>query len=137
MITPYAYDSKIMQIYDKMCDMKVAIICSSVLLKQALSIFLKDYVSSYKSCDFVICDKKINIEKPSFIIGNFEGSNLPIPFGKTNLIITLERYFKQLKQSQKPKDKKAINFEELEDKIALACKKFEQEIIQIIKDSHE
>jgi hypothetical protein len=107
------------------------------LLKQALSIFLKEYITSYKSCDFVISDRKIEIEKPSFVIGNFQGANLPIPFSKSTLIIALEKYYRIQQNSKKEQQPSKIDFDQLQSKISQACKKFEQEIIHIIKEAYE
>ena len=51
--------------------MKVALVCQSLLLSRALKSFLGDIVVPYKQCDFVISDKKIELD---LIIDNKEKS---------------------------------------------------------------
>lgn len=48
--------------------MKIAIVCQSLLLSKALKTFLAEMIVSYKQCDFVISDKKIELDKPVFYL---------------------------------------------------------------------
>ena len=64
--------------------MKVAVVCQSLLLSKALHSFLGELIVPYKQCDFVISDKKIELDKPIFHISTLEGELL-IPFSKSTL----------------------------------------------------
>jgi hypothetical protein len=105
--------------------MKIALICNSILLKKSLEIFLKEYLCSYKVCDFVISDKQIDIQKPLFIIG----TDLKLPFSKSSLILKLDKFYKKQKRDQNPNDLK-----ELEKKIEEIINNFKDEILDAIKE---
>ena len=75
--------------------MKIALVCQSLLLSRALKSFLGDMIVPYKQCDFVISDKKIELDKPIFYISSHEG-NLVIPFSKSSLHIELDKFFQHL-----------------------------------------
>lgn len=83
--------------------MKIALISNSLLLDRSLEIYLKDYITSYKQCDFVVSTEKIEqSDKPVFLIGDYEDSNLKKPFTKEILLERLESFFLKL-QKQDPK----------------------------------
>ena len=110
--------------------MKVALVCQSLLLSRALKSFLGDTITPYKQCDFVISDKKIELDKPVFLLSHSEG-DLIIPFSKSALLIELDKFFKSLNAP------KMVNTDPLhhtlEEKIAQITDKFRAELIETIR----
>lgn len=107
--------------------MKVAVKCNSILLDNALNIFLKPSLTSVKHCDFVVTDGKIKCEKPLFIIGK----HIKKPFSKEELLSTLADF----SQKENPKVSKENGI--LEKKIEDLTKKFSQDLVNLIKDYYE
>lgn len=95
--------------------MKIALICDSLLLDRSLEMYLKEYLTSYKLCDFVVATQPVESQKPIFLIGDFEGANLKIPFTRELLLQELDTFYQSLKGSlsddmaQEMRDIKAIN----------------------------
>lgn len=116
--------------------MKIALACQSILLEKALKIFLAPYLSTYKHCDFVISDKKIEIEKPLFFVSS-ENSHLDMPFSKSSLLLELENFFDSLEPKQNESLHVKKNFHELEEKILLLTEEFRENLVQTIKDYYE
>lgn len=121
--------------------MKIALACQSVLLEKSLEIFLKNYITPYKQCDFVISDKKIEIEKPLFYIATDE-SDLNIPFSNTKLLLEIEKFFnenclKRDKSIQIKSSEQGLKTNELEDKITKLTDEFRTNLIGIIKEYYE
>lgn len=112
--------------------MKVAIICQSLLLSRALKSFLGERVVPYKQCDFVISDKKIELDKPIFFLNNEEGE-LSIPFSKATLLLGLERYYQTLCEPE-VLICETIPSDVLEDKIVALTEKFRQELILTLRE---
>ncbi|MBX7490394.1 hypothetical protein [Helicobacter turcicus] len=77
--------------------MKVALICDSLLLDRSLEMYLKEYLTSYKMCDFVVATQHVESQKPVFLIGDMEGAQLKIPFTKELLLKELESFYHLLK----------------------------------------
>ncbi len=119
--------------------MKISIICDSLLLKNSLEIFLKDNITTYKNSDIVLSDKKIDIDKPLFLIGSFEDADIAVPFSKSSLLIGLEKvYRKRVKKRENKKlkkDKKKVwKLEREIDKLTL---KFREDLIKTIREFYE
>ena len=112
--------------------MKVAIICQSLLLSRALKSFLGESVVPYKQCDFVISDKKIELDKPIFFLNNEEGE-LSIRFSKAGLLLSLEQYYQTLCEPEEP-ILPAVPADVLEDKIVALTEKFRQELILTLRE---
>lgn len=112
--------------------MKVAVVCQSLLLNKALQLFLGELIVPYKQCDFVISDKKIELDKPIFHISAVEGELL-IPFAKSTLLIELERFYTSLSHCN-PQTMALPIPEILEDKIVALTERFRQELIQTLRD---
>lgn len=96
--------------------MKIALICDSLLLDRSLEMYLKEYLTSYKLCDFVVATQPVESQKPVFLIGDFEGANLKIPFTRELLLQELEAFYQSLKGgsfsediAQEMRDIKAMN----------------------------
>lgn len=76
--------------------MKIAIECQDIIVERALQLFLKPYLSRKKDCDFLVCDEKIDFEKPQFIISK-HSPQLSFPFSKDELIASLHEFDASLK----------------------------------------
>ncbi|MBL0687684.1 MAG: hypothetical protein JJV95_05500 [Sulfurospirillum sp.] len=116
--------------------MKIALVCQSVLLEKSLKIFLKNYITSYKQCDFVICDRKIKIDKPCFYILP-EDSHLVTPFSKSTLLLKVENFYNALSDKKSEKNQKKISSKELEKKIIELTDNFKNNLITTIKDYYD
>lgn len=81
--------------------MKIALICDSLLLDRSLEMYLKEYLTSYKMCDFVVATQPVESQKPVFLIGNMEGAHLKIPFTKELLLKELESFYHALNEESK------------------------------------
>ena len=77
--------------------MKIALICDSLLLDRSLEMYLKEYLTSYKLCDFVVATQFVESQKPVFLIGNFEGADLKIPFTRDLLLQELEAFDRKVR----------------------------------------
>lgn len=119
--------------------MKIALACKSILLEKSLEIFLQEYLAPYKKCDFVISDKNLEIDKPLFYISTAD-SDLNIPFSKSSLILTIDKFYTSLTQGESPKNLeivKKVDIDELEGKITDLTDNFRKELINIIREYHE
>ncbi len=115
--------------------MKIAIVCQSLLLSRALKRFLGDMIVPYKQCDFVISDKKIELDKPIFYVSSAEG-NLVIPFSKSSLFIELDKFYQHLLMMHSSVDDmlpQTKNTHGLEEKITALTEKFRADLIQTIR----
>ena len=115
--------------------MKIALVCQSLLLNKALNSFLGENIVPYKQCDFVISDKKIELDKPVFYISAHEG-NLLIPFSKSSLFIELDKFFQQIilrgniDDLMMPERSSGL----LEERINALTEKFRVELIKTLRD---
>ncbi len=73
--------------------MKIALISNSLLLTKSLEIYLRDYLTSYKMCDFIVATEPMEANKPVFLIGDFSETNLNKPFTKEILLEKLESFY--------------------------------------------
>lgn len=116
--------------------MKIAVVCQSLLLSRALKSFLGDAIVAYKQCDFVISDKKIELDKPVFYIASSEG-NLNIPFSKSTLLLELDKFFQHLLMVQNSMDGLMSDLPKstyaLEEKITALTDQFRTDLIQTIR----
>ncbi|TXE78293.1 ornithine carbamoyltransferase [Campylobacter peloridis] len=71
--------------------MKIALECKDLILEKTLEIALKDFLVLKKDCDFIICDEKINTQKPQFII-NKKSNFLTLPFSIEELLCALNDF---------------------------------------------
>lgn len=122
--------------FEKVVFMKIALACQSILLEKTLKIFLSSYLTSYNHCDFVISDRKIEIEKPLFYISNND-SNLNLPFSKGTLIMALEKFYTSLQTKLENSLDIKKDFGKLEEKIVLLTEEFRENLIQTIKEYYE
>ncbi|EAK9944637.1 ornithine carbamoyltransferase [Campylobacter lari] len=71
--------------------MKIALECKDLILEKTLEIALKDFLVLKKDCDFLVCDEKINTQKPQFII-NKKSNFLTPPFNMQELLNALNDF---------------------------------------------
>ena len=79
--------------------MKISFECDCVLLEESLKLFLRDFISPRKDCDFIVADKKIEAKKPVFVIAE-HSPHLKIPFSKEALISALEEFYSAIQFSE-------------------------------------
>ena len=79
--------------------MKISFECDCILLGESLRIFLRDFISPRKDCDFIVADKKIEAKKPVFVIAE-HSPHLKIPFSKEALISALEEFYSAIQFSE-------------------------------------
>ncbi len=112
--------------------MKVALVCDSPLLKKSLEIYLKESVSAYEECDFVISDKKVKSKKPVLFIGKEEGAVLKVPFSKEEVLSkTQQFYLRHLDDGAETEESEALKRE-----LAKLNKKHKEKIERIIREFH-
>lgn len=118
--------------------MKIALECKDIILERALQLFLKEHLSRKKDCDFLICDEKVEFEKPQFLISK-RSSQLAVPFSKVQLLQALGEFNSALQRlAEQIADEK---IKALEDKIEIMAEEFRQqyqsdidEAIGVLKD---
>ena len=79
--------------------MKISFECDCVLLEESLRLFLRDFISLRKDCDFIVADRKIETKKPVFMIAE-HSPHLQIPFSKEALISALEEFYSAIQFSE-------------------------------------
>ena len=118
--------------------MKISLECKDIILERALQLFLKEHLSRKKDCDFLICDEKVEFEKPQFLISK-RSSQLAVPFSKAQLLQALSEFNDALQRlAEQIADEK---IKALEDKIEIMAEEFRQqyqsdidEAIGVLKD---
>lgn len=111
--------------------MKIALVCNSVLLNEALKIFLKPYLTNLKDANIVVSDQKLDIDKPVFIINNTKHAHLQKPFSMSHLIIAIENFYKENKVMDKYsfEDDKVLQYE-----LEVLVKDFTDKLYKLIKE---
>lgn len=79
--------------------MKVSFECDCILLGESLRLFLRDFISPRKDCDFIVADKKVEAKKPVFVIAE-HSPHLKIPFSKEALVSALEEFYSAIQFSE-------------------------------------
>ena len=125
--------------------MKVAVACQSPLLQKSLEIFLNKYLSSSKRSDIIIRDEECLQEKKCFYIASNEKADLLKPFSKSQLILALEKRYKELyakRVTQEPEvqievAQEAMDFSILEKRISYLTQEYQENILRIVKAFYE
>ncbi|MDE6885531.1 MAG: hypothetical protein K2P17_00595 [Helicobacteraceae bacterium] len=79
--------------------MKINILCKSPLLQKTLDSYLKEYITNYDECDFIIFDEiDENFNKPICLINFNEDSDIRRPIYKESLLSDLEKFNKQVEE---------------------------------------
>ncbi|WP_345993632.1 hypothetical protein [Sulfurimonas sp. HSL-1716] len=131
--------------------MKVAVKCESPLLQKSLELFLGKYLSPLKSCDVVISDQKLDIDKKSIYISDDENADLVKPFSRSQLILALEKLIKSDKEAKnilslvEDIDQKEeagykhgeLDFRFLQERIEKLTKEYQENLIKTIRAFYE
>ena len=122
--------------------MKISFECDCILLGESLRIFLRDFISPRKDCDFIVADKKIEAKKPVFVIAE-HSPHLKIPFSKEVLISALEEFYSAIQFSEPvapsrtatPAKEEAAsqNGSNLELEVSNLIDKFKEELLAILR----
>lgn len=122
--------------------MKISFECDCILLGESLRLFLRDFISPKKDCDFIVADKKIEAKKPVFVIAE-HSPHLKIPFSKEALISALEEFYSAIQFSEPlapsraaaPAKEKAApqNGSNLELEVSNLIDKFKEELLAVLR----
>ncbi len=83
----------------------------------------------------MISDKKIDSEKPLFVISDQKGANLNKPFSKSRLLKALEEYYKKIKPPRNIITVASKSVEnELESKVKKITENFVTELLGAIRE---
>lgn len=128
--------------------MKVAVECKSPLLQKSLELFLANYLSSLKHCDIVVRDVECLNDERCFYISNKTNADLMKPFSKSQLILALEKRYKERKEdevvvadegarSAQKIENEAMDFDILEKRIEYLTKEYQENILRAVKAFYE
>ena len=122
--------------------MKISFECDCVLLEESLKLFLRDFISLRKDCDFIVADRKIETKKPVFVIAELS-PHLQIPFSKEALISALEEFYSAIQFSEPaaPSHTSAFAFaaavqqngSNLELEVSNLIDKFKEELLALLR----
>ena len=122
--------------------MKISFECDCVLLEESLKLFLRDFISPRKDCDFIVADKKIEAKKPVFVIAE-HSPHLQIPFSKEALVSALEEFYSAIQFSEPaaPSHTSAFAFaaavqqngSNLELEVSNLIDKFKEELLALLR----
>ncbi len=119
--------------------MKLCIMCQSTLLQKALEYYLAEFLTSYKDCEFVLCDTHLNINKPICLLNNSNASHIKKPFTPVSLFKDLQDFYHtkikkhlQLSSNIIPKELLHIQDPKLQTKIDHILQEFSQRIYQTL-----
>ena len=122
--------------------MKISFECDCVLLEESLKLFLRDFISLRKDCDFIVADRKIETKKPVFVIAE-HSPHLQIPFSKEALVSALEEFYSAIQFSEPaaPSHTSAFAFaaavqqngSNLELEVSNLIDKFKEELLALLR----
>lgn len=122
--------------------MKISFECDCVLLEESLKLFLRDFISPRKDCDFIVADRKIETKKPVFVIAE-HSPHLQIPFSKEALVSALEEFYSAIQFSEPaaPSHTSAFAFaaavqqngSNLELEVSNLIDKFKEELLALLR----
>lgn len=121
--------------------MKIAVECHSPLLQKSLELFLSKYISSTKKCDIVVRDSECLNDERCFYISSNENADLVKPFSKSQLILALEKRYKELYPNStieaQPKEEELMDFSILEKRIETLTLEYQENILRAVKAFYE
>ncbi|MDO9265841.1 MAG: hypothetical protein Q7U00_02045 [Sulfurimonas sp.] len=128
--------------------MRVAVECKSPLLQKSLELFLGKHLSSMKNCDIVLKDVKCLEDERCFYISGNKDSDLVKPFSKSQLILALEKRYKNMnkgnlystiKQHVEDEfmDEEEPDFDILQKRIELLTKEYQENILIAVRAFYE
>ena len=122
--------------------MKISFECDCILLGESLRLFLRDFISPRKDCDFIVADRKIETKKPVFVIAE-HSPHLQIPFSKEALISALEEFYSAIQFSEPAASSHTSAFafaaavqqngSNLELEVSNLIDKFKEELLAILR----
>lgn len=119
--------------------MKIHIECKDIMLQKTMELFLKEYMTSKKDCDFLVCDEKTSYKKAQFIVG--DKSFLKLPFSKEKLLEALSEFYSvisgnanMIKQSQISAKNNTQKENEFEEKLDILMNSFKKSLIELFKE---
>ena len=117
--------------------MKISFECDCILLEESLRLFLRDFISPRKDCDFIVSDKKTQTSKPLFLIA--PGGHINVPFNKRELINVLEEFYSAIQIKAQPAKNSQIARDggELETQILAIFENFKKDLIALIRANRE
>jgi len=126
--------------------MRVAVECQSPLLQKSLELFLAKYLSASKRSDIVVRDEECLDDKRCFYISSETNADLKKPFSKSQLILALEKRYKELygkekehKELQKEylQEDESMDFSILEKRIERLTQEYQENILRAVKAFYE
>ena len=122
--------------------MKVAVECQSPLLQKSLELFLEKYLSPTKKSDIIVRDVACINDKRCFFISSESGADLVKPFSKAQLIIELEKKYKNLYEKPQEvkivqEDTQSMDFSILESRIESLTQEYQANILRTVKAFYE
>ncbi|QSZ42395.1 hypothetical protein GJV85_09845 [Sulfurimonas aquatica] len=125
--------------------MRVAVECKSPLLQKSLELFLSKYLCSSKKCDIVVRDEECLNDVRCFYISSEPNADLIKPFSKSQLILELEKKYKELykdflePQVAQEEDElyESMDFSILEQRIEVLTQEYKQNILRTVKAFYE
>jgi len=125
--------------------MKVAVECISPLLQKSLELFLEKYLSSSKQSDIIVKDRECFDDEKCFYIANSANADLIKPFSKSQLILKLEKRYKQLYLKEKEEENLSpvfnntapLGFDILEKRIEMLTQEYQSNILRAVKTFYE
>lgn len=125
--------------------MKIAVECHSPLLQKSLELFLNNYLSSAKKCDIVVRDSECLNDEKCFYIASTPNADLVKPFSKSQLILALEKRYKELYPTQhiartdtsESPEEEVMDFSILEKRIEALTLEYQENILRAVKAFYE
>ncbi|MCK9454533.1 MAG: hypothetical protein WCY51_02280 [Sulfurimonas sp.] len=120
--------------------MRVAVECKSPLMQRSLELFLGKYLTPVKNCDILIRDAKCFEDERCFYISSDKEADLVKPFSKSQLILALEKRYKEMNISETKEsvlEEETIDFEILEKRIEQLSKEYQANILKAVRAFYE
>jgi len=128
--------------------MRIAVACHSPLLQKALELFLENYLSSAKKCDIIIRDEACLNDPKCFYIGSTPQADLLKPFSKSQLVLALEKRYRELYKKEESntklegddsvvKDGEKMDFSILERRIEALTQEYQANILRAVRAFYE
>lgn len=122
--------------------MKIWIECKSPLLQKSLELFLDKYLSTSKKCDIIVRDEECLNDERCFYIGNEDKADLMKPFSKSQLILALEKRYKDkvvsgIDETEFEQSDEVVDFDILEKRINFLTQEYQQNILRAVKAFYE
>ncbi|MDL0088373.1 hypothetical protein [Campylobacter gastrosuis] len=108
--------------------MKISFECDCILLQKTLLLFCQEFIAYNSECDFIVSDRRLNTQKPLFLIGE-SGSHLALPFTKKALVENLKEFYSAIQVKGVKESKKGDFNAELD----LILANFKADLVELFK----